>query len=86
MRPVWQAERLAALEAMQARHLEIAQLQQKKAREALDALTPGTLSPDQALRLMQAGVELERRSLEEPAVAELQRQVDELTRRLEGGP
>jgi hypothetical protein len=83
-RPKRQAQRLAALEAAQARHLEIHLLQQQKALEYLRALQPGTLTPDQALRLMEAAIAGERRALEDPAVADLQRQVEELQRRLEG--
>lgn len=84
-RPQQQADRLARIEAAQARHLECFLLQQEKAMAALDKLDPSTLTPDQALRLMQSGIDGERRCLEEPAVAELQRQVDELIRQREEG-
>ena len=69
---------------MQAGHLKVARLQQEKALAALRQLDPLALSPGQALRLLVAGLELERHCLTEPAVAELQRQVDELTAMLEG--
>lgn len=83
-RPRLQAERLALLQQSQKRHLEMALLQQAKALAALEAIEPLSLTPDQALRLLLAGIELERRCLEEPIVSELQHQVDELRRSQEG--
>lgn len=72
------------MEEARARHLEVHLLQQSKAREALEKLDPATLTPDQAIKLMQVGQDGERRCLEEPAIAALQRLVDELMRQQEG--
>jgi len=82
--PRIQAARLAQMEEARARHLEVHLLQQSKAREALEKLDPATLTPDQAIKLMQVGQDGERRCLEEPAIAALQRLVDELMRQQEG--
>jgi len=83
-RPDRQKQRLAALEDAQARHLQIARLQQAKALQALQALVPGELTPGEALKLMEVGIALERQSLEEPAIVSLQREVDEMKAEQEG--
>lgn len=79
-----QRANLAALDEAREGHLRIARQIVAKALEFYSTLDPATLTPDQGLRLLEAGVSLERKCLEEPAVAELQRIVDNLTQQTEG--
>lgn len=80
-RPAWQAQRLAALQALQVQDLRLAEMQIAKAVAAMELIEPQQLTPDQTMRMLAAGVDLRRRALEEPAAVELQRQLDELKAR-----
>jgi hypothetical protein len=75
-----QAERLAELEEAQARHRLMARLMQEKAIQTIRAIKPEELSRMEALRYLLDGIDLERRSIEEPAILALQLEVDDLKR------
>jgi hypothetical protein len=79
-----QERRLAELEEMHKRHLEVRLLMLSKAVAALERLDPGTLTPEQLMRLAENAIAGEERARAEPAVADLQRQVEQLVERLEG--
>lgn len=77
-RPARQQQCLDALHEMSRKHVAHALLAIRKAVERMDQLDPKTLTPDQAVKLLAFGTELERTARTAPVEAENARRLAEL--------
>lgn len=82
--PSRQQQQLAELAETRARHREMSRTVQDLALKAFERLQADDLSPLEALRYFESGVDLERKAIEEPLIAEVARILEEIKKSRKG--
>ena len=82
--PSRQQQQLAELAETRARHREMSRTVQDLALKAFERLQAEDLSPLEALRYFESGVDLERKAIEEPLVVEVARILEEIKKSRKG--